>query len=353
MRFLLFPFSLLFRIIVYIRNKFYRFDLFKTVKLGSKVISVGNISTGGTGKTPMVEYLARRLIEKNKFVIILTSGYKRIYDDIKVIELGFSDPEKKLGIDELGDESLMILYNFRDVEPGKGLLVVSDNKSTGAKLASSKFKPDILIIDDGFQHRKLLRELDIVMVDRNTRGMLLPAGNLREPKSSLSRADIIVHNRKFYPHVEIPGKNWKYNEIECEYAHEDFINIKDEKLEMKNVEAVAFCAIGDPDSFRKLLEQLHINVKHFIKFPDHHEFSDSDTNDIIKLHKAEPGSVILTTQKDFIRIKYSRQVLLSAENRPNVSKDLLCNYPLFYAKIKLQFPEDPEILTYNLDTLIK
>ena len=214
MRFLLFPFSLLFRIIVYIRNKFYRFDLFKTVKLGSKVISVGNISTGGTGKTPLVEYLARRLINKNKFVVILTRGYKRIYDDIKVIELGYGDPDHKLGIDELGDESLMLLDNFRDLEPGKGLLVVSDNKTTGAKLASSKFKPDLLIIDDGFQHRTLLRDLDIVMLDRNTRGMLLPAGNLREPRSSLSRADIIVHNRKFYPHVENPRKKWKYNEIE-------------------------------------------------------------------------------------------------------------------------------------------
>jgi tetraacyldisaccharide 4'-kinase len=352
MRFLLFPFSLLFRIIVYIRNKFYRFDLFKTVKLGSKVISVGNISTGGTGKTPLVEYLARRLINKNKFVVILTRGYKRIYDDIKVIELGYGDPDHKLGIDELGDESLMLLDNFRDLEPGKGLLVVSDNKTTGAKLASSKFKPDLLIIDDGFQHRTLLRDLDIVMLDRNTRGMLLPAGNLREPRSSLSRADIIVHNRKFYPHVENPRKKWKYNEIECEYAFEDFINIKDEKLEIKNAAAMAFCAIGDPDSFKKLLEQLHMSITHFIKFPDHHEFSDKDVNSIIELHRLEPDSVILTTQKDFIRIKYSQQVLHSAENSSNVSKDLLCNYPLFYAKIKLQFPIDAEILTDRLNALI-
>lgn len=247
----------------------------------------------------------------------------------------------------------MILDNFRDVEPGKGLLVVSDNKTTGAKLASSKFKPDILIIDDGFQHRKLLRELDIVMVDRKTRGMMIPAGNLREPRSSLSRADIIIHNRKFYPHVENPRKKWKHNEIECEYEFEDFINIKDEKLKRNNIEAVAFCAIGDPDSFRKLLERLHVNIKQFIKFPDHHEFSDADINGIIKFNQAEPGSFILTTQKDFIRIKYSRQVLHYTENKSNVSKDLLCNYPLFYAKIKLQFPEDPEILNYKLDTLIK
>lgn len=352
MRKLLIPFSILFRIIVFIRNILYRFNFFKTVKLSTKIISVGNISTGGTGKTPMVEYLARLIIEKNKFVAILTGGYKRMKDDIRVIELGFKDTKHELTINDLGDESLMILDDFCDTEPGKGLLVVSGNKTSGAKLVSSKFKPDVIIIDDGFQHRKLQRDLDIVMIDKNTKGFLLPAGNLREPKSSLSRANIIIYNQKLDRSNRQVQKKKRYRELNCVYEFDTILNIKNEPLILDNTEAVAFCAIGDPSSFKDLMNQLNIPVKEFIQYPDHHELSGQEAAKIIELFRSSQSQYILTTHKDFVRLKYSPEVLNSVNNRTNPLWDLLFNYPLYYAKIKLQISGNLEVLKNNLETFI-
>jgi tetraacyldisaccharide 4'-kinase len=350
MRALLFPFSLLFRIIVFIRNKLYDLGAFKTVRLNTKVISVGNVNTGGTGKTPLVEFLAEYFMNKNKLVVILNKGYKRMYDDIQVAELGYDNIELKLTTENIGDESLVLLENFPGNTQGRGLLIVSDDKTIGAKFAYRKFKPDILIIDDGFQHRKLSRDLDIVIVDENTKGMLLPAGNLREPVRNISRADIIILNHKFSHSDFKVKKKLKYRLSEGKYTIENFVNICNETIQLGNFNAAVFCGIGDPGSFRLLIERLGITIDRFFVFPDHHNYTIKDIKSILHGYKQSGSRFILTTQKDFVRIKFTKP---GNSEIYRLKKEMLSDYPLYYAKIKLQISENKENIYETLSQLVK
>lgn len=350
MKYFLLPFSMVFCIVVYIRNKMYNLGILKSSGFNTMLISVGNISSGGTGKTPMVEFLARYFLSKNKLVAIINKGYKRTYDDIQVAELGYENEERKLNIDNFGDESLMLLENFKGMTGGKGLLIVSDNKTTGAKFAYKKFKPDIMIIDDGFQHRKLYRDLDIVMVDRNTKSFMLPAGMLREPMKNLLRADIIVKNYKFGSDDFKLNKKLLYRTSECRYILDSFRNVKNEVLDKKNFRATIFCGLGDPDSFKILMDKMEISVDAFLPFPDHHDFTEKDINNIIETYQSCRSDCILTTQKDFVRLNYAKSDN-SATYRAKMK--LLSDYPLYYAKIKLQISENDKILLEKLNQLTK
>lgn len=346
MRILLLPLGFIFRIIVFFRNKLYDYEILKITRLDSKVISVGNISSGGSGKTPMTMFLADYFLRKNKFVAIILKGYKRSYDDIQVAELGYKNEEKKITTEKFGDEGLVLLEFFQNVDSGKGIIVITDDKKSGSRLANDKFKADVIIIDDGFQHRKLFRDLDIVLVNFAFRRHLLPAGDLREPFHNLHRADIIVLNHKFdkdiLKHIKgIPG-----SVLDCVYEFESFINEKGESLEMKNLRAAAFCGIGDPGSFKNLLEGNGIKVNSFEKFPDHFNFTSKELDKIIDIYESNNSNCILTTHKDFVRIKYSQALGDAAQN-------LLLNYPLYYAKIKLQIQKNSNLLTDRLDRLIQ
>jgi len=352
MKILLKPFSWIFRFFVFIRNKLYDYGYFKTVHLSARVISVGNIDSGGTGKTPFTEYLARYFLEKGKSVVILTKGYKRAEDDMQVIELGYKNEENKLTNENLGDESMMILEDFIDepsLKKGTGLLIVSDNKRSGAKLADSKFKPDLILLDDGFQHRRIIRDLDIVLLNPVYKGPLIPAGTFREPFSSTKRADLKILNYKFKEIRE-------YNIIKLgsiptfNYILEGFFNIKNEPPTKSDFTAFAFCGIGDPDSFRDLLDNAGIKVLNFISFPDHHNFKEEEIKNLISRYKQSGADLILTTQKDFVRFKYSTRMLSGGENS---IKELMNNYPVYYSKIRLNFTQNQDILMNKLGEIIK
>ncbi|MGH2575941.1 MAG: tetraacyldisaccharide 4'-kinase, partial [Ignavibacteria bacterium] len=279
----------MFRIIVYIRNRLYDYGLLKTTSLNTSVISVGNVSTGGTGKTPMVEYLATHFLNRGKLIAIISKGYKRIHDDIRVAELGFKNERRELSIENFGDESLVLLENLSNIKTvsgkKKGLLVVSEDKTKGAEFAYKKFKPEIIIIDDGFQHRKLRRDIDIVILNQQNPRNLIPAGKLREPLSNIKRANMIVLNKKFAS----PGQD-DFHKIEaehpstivCEYKFESFFNSKNKKVNINSEASItAFCGIGEPESFRNLLKNQNINIKGFIVFPDHHYYTIKDKGRIV------------------------------------------------------------------------
>jgi tetraacyldisaccharide 4'-kinase len=352
MRILLLPLSWLFRFMVFFRNKLYDYGFFKTIDLNSRVISVGNISVGGTGKTPLVEYIARYFLRRNKFVVILTKGYKREIDDMQVVELGFQNKEHKLTTDNFGDETMMLLENFSGdsfISGGKGLLVAAEKKRSGAKLADSKFKPDLILIDDGFQTRNIFRNLDLVILNPHYRGLLLPAGNFREPYSSTKRADLIIMNLKFFDDHVLELK--KFRDVPCfKYELDGFYNYNSEVLSKNNVKATAFCGIGDPASFRKLLENIKVEVVDFIEYPDHHNYENKDIRTIIDKFKANKSEVILTTQKDFVRFKYSRDIY---QEGINVVKELVHETPFYFAKIELKFVQNEDILFERLAGIIK
>lgn len=347
MRKLLLPLSLLFFIVVLIRNKLYDFGFIKISRLKAKVISVGNISAGGTGKTPFAELITRYIISKNRFTAIVIKGYMREADDMKVAEFGYGNEQGKLTSENFSDEGMLLLENLREIN-GRGIIVVGDDKSKAAKFADSKFQPDVIVIDDGFQHRKIHRDLDIVILN-DKKDVLIPAGSLREPRHNITRADIIAINNKFDDDIAVYGTKHKPR-ISCKYELEGFFNLQNEKLNTENSSAVVFCGIGDPESFRQLLNVISIKISSFIKFPDHHFFSINDIWKIFSEYTAHKPGYIITTQKDFTRIKDS-EVVLRAESS-NIFKELLTNYPIYYAKIKMQISQNEKILFDKIDDLI-
>ncbi len=353
MRRLLLPFNLLYRFAVFVRNELYNHNLLKITSVNASVISVGNISTGGTGKTPMTQYLAEYFLTRNKSVIIVMKGYKRLYDDIQIAEIGFKNEDNELTIEKLGDESLQLLENLADlkIEPGKGLLVVSDNKRSGTKLADKKFKPEIIIIDDAFQHRGIERDLDIVMLNNNESRMLLPAGNMREPFRNTRRADVLVLNKKFNGGEFSKLESKSPGIIVSNYVLENFVNARGEILGTNEFNekppVTAFCGIADPESFKAMLRNLDIDTENFILFPDHYNFKLEDIKKILDVYDATKAKYIITTQKDMIRLKYS-----SISGKEETER-LLYNCPLYFAKIKLEILRNEDNLHDTLSRFIK
>jgi tetraacyldisaccharide 4'-kinase len=346
MRILLLPLSFIFRIIVFVRNKLYNLKIIKTKSLDCIVISVGNVSSGGTGKTPMAELIANYLLDKDKTVCVILKGYKRMHDDMKVAEFRYKNEEGKLNTENFGDEALMLLENLRGNKSGKGLLIVWDNKLSAAKFADNKFKPDAIILDDGFQLRKLERDLDLVIVNPYESMHLLPAGNMREPYRNIKRADIVVFNHKFDSAFDSLHKGNLSKAVDCSYAFEYLANANSDIIEPANLKCTAFCGIGDPVSFKKLLERLNINTLDFMAYPDHHYYNDNDIEALTKRFTETKADFIITTQKDFVRIKFSNK------GDRMMKEQLLFNYPLYYAKIKLQISKNEEYFKEKIDDLI-
>ncbi len=345
------PLSILYRIGVFFRNFLYNAGIFKAKILEPKIISVGNIAAGGTGKTPFVEMIAEYLLRKNKFIVIVIKGYKREFDDIKVVETGYKNEKHELNTENLGDEALMLLENLSEKDLGGGLLVVGDDKTKAAKFASTKFKPEVIIIDDGFQHRKLFRDLDIVLLNPDTDKYLIPAGNLREPIKNYKRANLLVINNKFLK--QSLNENWNnMPKVICSYVFEGFKGINNDILSKEKItKATAFCGIGQPDSFRILLNELNVKIVEFIAFPDHHYFTNTELEKIMTTFKNNGSTHIITTQKDFVRLKNSELVLKAKSE--NTYKNLLYNFPLYFAKIKMQIEGNAEYLYKEIDNLLK
>ncbi len=351
MKIILLPLSLLFRFGVFVRNFLYNTGLLKAKVLEPKIISVGNISAGGTGKTPFVELITEYLIRKNKFVVVVSKGYKREFDDIKVVETGFRNEKHELNTENLGDEALMLLENLSSAGLEGGLLVVGDDKTKAAKFAATKFKPEIIVIDDGFQHRKLFRDLDIVIINPNSDKHMIPAGNLREPLKNFRRADLLVINNKFEKNpVNENRKNMP--QVICNYVFEGIRGIDNTVLSVEDIKsATVYCGIGEPDSFKLLLNELNIKIDEFITFPDHHYFTNTELENLMNSFSKNGSSHILTTQKDYVRLKNSELVLKAKSN--NTYKNLLFNFPLYFTKIKMQINSNSEYLFKEIDNLLK
>jgi tetraacyldisaccharide 4'-kinase len=346
----LYPFSLLYRLIVFIRNKLYDWKVLKISTMNAAVISVGNLSAGGTGKTPMTEYIAEYFLRQNKSVAIVTKGYKRTHDDIQVVEIGYRDEEMKLTTENFGDESLLLLENLSkiNVEPGKGLLIVSDNKRDGARLADRKFKPDVIILDDGYQHRAVSRNLDILMLTMNADKLLLPAGNLREPLRNMKRADLLILNKKFNSNHFNRLETTRPGIIVSMYEFDSFVSAAGNKLPSDILtdatHVIAFSGVAEPGSFKDLLNVLKVPVDNFLEYPDHHNYSVADIHNIIANFEESNSDFVLTTQKDMMRLKYSG-------SRSSAAEKLLYEMPLYCAKIRIRICRNKEILQEKLDKL--
>lgn len=341
LRFILIPLSILYSLIIFIRNVFYDKGIFKSYSVSIPVISVGNISTGGTGKTPLVIFISKYFLNKGKSVGIISRGYKRKSDDIEIV---YDGKNLKSGIDHSGDELMMIYDELVKDYAERFHIIASADRVAAAQIMTLKFFPDVIIMDDGFQHRRLKRDLDIVTVDANDfknnkfmNSFTIPSGNLREGYSSISRADIIIQNNKSGEIDTLPFLRESGKPVcKISYKTEFFMDFKNSILKENNLNVIAFSGIANDESFIQMILNYGHSIKERINYPDHYDYTQSDINNLTS--KYNEGITFITTQKDFVKIKGFREFVE--------------RYPVFYLKLNAEFSENKESLLSKLNLLM-
>ena len=282
------------------RNTLYKKGIVRSSRLPVKVISIGNITTGGTGKTPLVEFSVKYLSGSGRKVAVLSRGYG-------------GDNSSQEGDEIVNDECLTLIENLRDVP----VLAGRDRVKSGEK-AINDFGVDCVVLDDGFQHLRLKRDLDVVVIDAlNPFGgeNLIPRGSLREPLQNLERADlfIISHcdqgNQQTIRSIYKKLDQINHSAPICESIHSPvhFDNIADGsilELEwLKGKRVYALSAIGNPESFSNTLKGLGADlIKHRV-FQDHHVYTEEEIEDVISAAQLLGADAITVTQKDIVKIR--------------------------------------------------
>ena len=308
--------SFIYKIMIKFRNYLYEKNIKKTKKIyGVKIVCIGNIVVGGAGKTPAVQYFVKKYLQEGKKVGVLSRGYKgkREKDPFLV-----RDNEKiHAKVLESGDEAYLHALNLNVP------IVVSKNRYEGAKYLKEKFGLDIIVMDDGFQHRKLYRDKNIILIDAtNPFGNFkyLPEGKLRESLYELKRADEIIISKsnyvkkikiyeiltilKIYNKKNVPVKLASFD-IEYFYS----INGKKIKIEeIKDKKVLIFSSIANPKVFFDTIKKLEPKIIEQIAFDDHHMYTKLEIDEIIK--KSSSFDYILTTEKDIVKIRNKNEKIL-------------------------------------------
>ena len=305
LRLLLHPLSFLYGLITTLRNYLYDANILSTNKLPCKVISIGNITTGGVGKTPTVEFLALHLQSIGKNVGIVSRGYGRSSKHVRLVTNGFDKPSSW---EQYGDEAFLLSQNLNSIP-----IVVGESKYEAGLKITSEFNLDVIIIDDGFQHRSLYRDLDIALInskDTQKTHKLLPLGNLRERISGLKRADMIIYT-KINVHNNLGYLNRLLKNVDIEKINsmlitksmligKDKTEIDKANLKSKNIYLLA--AIGDNSGFKKTVKKIGANIVGHSKFLDHYKFKTSDLQKVQNDAKKFSANYIITTEKDLVKI---------------------------------------------------
>jgi tetraacyldisaccharide 4'-kinase len=312
LRILLWPFSMIYAAVMWLRALFYARGWLKQKRLSGRVISVGNLTVGGTGKTPMVVWLAERFLAEGKRVAILSRGYQ--------------------GSNETSDEIELMKNQLQ----GRALFGVGKNRyAQGKRLESSGV--DIFLLDDGFQHLRLARDLDILLID-STRPLhkewLLPAGRLREPGSALRRADIVLFTRtdqspnavrviQKFPQMPIYPSTTKLLGFR---QHQSFA-----ALQPSCVDPVfAFAGIGNPDAFFADLERWRVRVVGRKSFRDHHRYTKRELQELSAAAQRLGAKALMTTEKD----------------AQNLEAGVLSAFPVQIAVVTMEIPDEDGFIRY-------
>jgi tetraacyldisaccharide 4'-kinase len=294
--------SLFYRGAVAARNNLYDRGLFRQLRLPCPVVSVGNITVGGTGKTPMVILLAKLLREKGRRPAVLSRGYgARTKAPVNIV----SDGNRILmGWHEAGDEPVLIARSVSGVP-----VLTSPRRFLTGRAAIGHLGADVLILDDAFQHRALYRDLDIVLIDASHpfgNGRLLPGGPLRESAKALGRAHLLIRtgdSRESEPRPpEIPEMPFFRGFHRPLGVLEGGTGRLLPAATLQAQKVCAFAGIGRPESFRKSLNELDSEIVSFQPFPDHHPYSRADVDSLRRLAGKTGADCIVTTEKDGVRL---------------------------------------------------
>jgi tetraacyldisaccharide 4'-kinase len=332
LKIILYPLVPVYLLAVKLRNLFFDKNIFKSREVKAKVISVGNITVGGSGKTPLVIYLTGLLDSSNRNVGVLSRGYGRKSSGYKLV----SDGKAILTtVRESGDEI------YHTVLECKVPAAVSEDRVIGAERLIEETGIDTIVLDDAFQHRWIKRDLDLVVVAQRFLtsnnffiNNLLPTGNLREPYSGLQRADAIVINRKFSEQKEIPADRKKYFDgkkiFTARYSAIGFVDIiKKEEYgleEFDGQKGLVVSGIANPVSFLNVLLQTNVDTSNKMIFKDHKDYTVNEVQKIRKEFYATNSHSVVTTEKDAVKLM-------------NFAKEL-DDIDIFYLKIKLEIDNE-------------
>ena len=321
-RFLLFLLSKVFLVIVKLRRFLYDVRIMRDYTIGVQVIAIGNLTVGGTGKTPVVEKFARELKTQGRTVAILSRGYrskppplsKRLLDRL-LLRRDRTPPRvvsdgKSLLLDSetAGDEPYMLASNLKDV-----VVLVDKDRVKAGRYAIEKSGCDTLLLDDGFQYWKLAgRRRDIVLIDCQApfgNEHLLPRGTLREPPSHLGRASTIFITKSDGDTARLRARIAKHNDsagiIECIhhplYFEDVFTGEQHGMNLIKGRRVASFSGIAQPESFEKSLKGQGAELVYSKRFADHHRFTQQEVLNAINRSKKKQAELIITTQKDAVR----------------------------------------------------
>ncbi|HQQ93383.1 MAG TPA: tetraacyldisaccharide 4'-kinase [Bacteroidia bacterium] len=312
LKILLSPLALLYGLVTLVRNRLYDWHILKVHRFDVHTIAVGNLAVGGAGKTPMIEYLIRLLLHENIRIATLSRGYKRKTS-------GYILAGSESSSDDIGDEPLI----FKSKYPVD--VAVDANRVSGIRhLLKLEPPPRLILLDDAFQHRSLRCGLNILISDYYNlyfNDMMLPAGTLREFRSGVQRADIIVisktpdktspveirtiikdinpraHQRVFFSYL-------KYGEL---YAINDPAKKMDTLNELFRYLVISFAGIANASTMTNYLKEYASELRH-LPFPDHHEYQEKDLEDIERFYQSFEGGnkILVTTEKDLMRLKHPR-----------------------------------------------
>ena len=333
---LLYPFSILYGSILYLRNKFYDWNIFKSTRFGFPTISVGNLSLGGTGKTPHTEYLIR-LLHKDFKITTLSRGYKRKTK-------GFYLANESTSVTEIGDEPLQYHIKFKDIN-----VAVDEKRVHGVEqIIKESPETNLIILDDAYQHRAISPGLNILITEYNNlyiNDTVIPSGRLREFKKGSERADIIIVSKtkavlaqkekndlikrlKPKTHQKVFFSYIKYGETSAFTA----IAKKTIQNNTKDAAVLVLTGIAKPAPLLNHLRQKYTNINH-IQFSDHHNYNQSNVDRIISAyHKLEGNNkFIISTEKDIMRLSL-----------PEILKKLQ-NIPIFYISIEIRFHDNDKM----------
>lgn len=309
--------SKVYRLIVLARLKAFESGVLKTAKAPCPVISVGNVTAGGMGKTPMTLYIAKAFEKAGKKPVVLSRGYKGTYKTKTAV---VSDGRNILmESSESGDEPFMMANTLSCP------VVVAKNRAAGAALAWEQFMPDVIILDDAFQHIQLSRDLDVLLCDFQNplgNGRLLPAGKLREPfEKAMERADTIVFTRcsdlQFQGRLHVPESvNIVISDRPVFFTtHAPYLSFcKPLQTEadgpgsrsgldsLANKTCVVFSGLADNKGFKASLEKLAVTVKEHLEFRDHYRYKEADILLVRRVAESFGADWIITTEKDYAKI---------------------------------------------------
>ncbi len=302
-RFLLFPFAIIYNIVTTVRNILYNTGILKSRSFKIPIIVVGNLNVGGTGKSPQIEYLIR-LLKSNYRIATLSRGYKRKTK-------GFQLVNNTHQAEDVGDEPLQFFSKFKNIA-----VAVDADRVNGITNLNKIVAPEVILLDDAFQHRKVEAGFYVLLTKYNdlyVNDFLLPTGNLRESKSGAKRANIVVVTKcpqgidevemqqiqkklNLQPKQKLFFSTISYNEILKGSQHRSLETVKEE--------IILVTGIANASPLLKYLTSKNIKFTH-LNYPDHHNFSSSDIAIINTNSSANTGhkKMILTTEKDYVRLK--------------------------------------------------